>query len=136
MFTTPIIYKPATEADRQEFIKHLEDVGYIVIQKWLEAEYIETHAHHAAITFDCIVMPNVYDCGSNLQLAKALSALRDDSYYMQWFVIHAPCYPNDYIGKMVFNHVGPVNANYVCKATKEELIKHFKIEQNGNKNLY
>lgn len=135
MFTVPIIYKPATEADRQEFIKHLKDVGYENHNKH-KTDYLFTENSKI---LGCGIYPYAqmsinthYDCGSNLELAKVLSALRDDSDYMQWFLlrddksvntyIHIQrCYKEWYLMPIIYS---PIN-EYYRKATKEELIKKF-----------
>lgn len=71
------------------------------------------------------------DCRGNMQLFKAITAVRDDSDYMQWFTdgIHWEVCPSvvaDLAGwKRYYQRSGE---KYIepWKATKDELINHFK----------
>lgn len=65
------------------------------------------------------------DCGTNVDLFKALAAMNDSNDKEQWYVLHTPCYPGDVVGKMLFDPFGTPNAKYVRKATAEEIIEHF-----------
>lgn len=145
-FTTPIIYRPANEADRKEFIEWLEQIGYRVCQSvkrgWGDSLVTRIDKVSCGVfTEACNELNSRYNCDSNLTLAKALSALRDDSDYMQWFITKANqgwvnlevqipkgsfelCLTHDrYNGKnpRVCSSVVPAR-----KATKDELIQHFK----------
>lgn len=79
------------------------------------------------------------NCENNESLFKAISALRDDSDYMQWFVCDEPIniYNNKvlYIGDYFQVNDDKFNGSIVShKATVEELVIHFKNKQK-NKQL-
>ena len=76
------------------------------------------------------------DCRGNMQLFKAITAVRDDSDYMQWFTdgIHWEVCPSVVADlaawKRYYQRSGE---KYIepWKATKDELINHFKSKSNG-----
>jgi len=67
------------------------------------------------------------DCGTNEKLFLALAALRDDSDYMQWFIVINPV-GTQKVGDWYFSDHNRCNRNYVRKVTPDELIEHFKSE--------
>lgn len=58
---------------------------------------------------------NLIDCRSNFELFRAVTAIRDDSDYMQWFV--DPC---------GYWYRDPFDMDGMRKATLDELINKFK----------
>ena len=82
--------------------------------------------------------PNAIDCRNNPALFQAVTAIREDGDYMQWFVID---YFNEAIQeyksvwrlcgdqKMDEDSLPYVNILLCHKATIEELIAHFKINK-------
>ena len=74
------------------------------------------------------------DCGTNEELFLALAALRDDSDYMQWFIMDCDVYlhinKGDWFISTDINkgkHIGTqIDPMYCHKATVEEIIEHFK----------
>lgn len=79
------------------------------------------------------------DCRSNPDLFQAVTAMRDDSDYMQWFEVETPCFEfgkNDcYENRLMLCNEHTVESfsekigiNIVCwrKATLTELQSHFK----------
>ena len=85
------------------------------------------------------------DCGANEELFLAIAALRDDSNYMQWFIAdsilsvsYGDSIGNDHYftelkGIMFFWDENWDNATIISgryhKATVDELIEHFKTEE-------
>ena len=65
------------------------------------------------------------DCGTNEELFLAIAALRDDSYYMQWFTDGEKWFQNQQndIEVIDYSEDNPINFR---KATVAELIEHFK----------
>ena len=100
-----------------------------------EEMYDSTNPH---VTYNCA---NRKDCGTNESLFFAITALRDDSNYMQWFITDSPLsvsyddsIGNDHYftepkGSMFFWDENWDNATILSgsyhKATVEELINHF-----------
>lgn len=126
MFTQPIIYHPANESNRKEFLEFCFKVGYTFDNGF---PVYSLYPIVNEITTSCLTITNpdwplpkgVIDCGSNLPLAKALAALRDDSDYMQWFVFCT----NPYNWRMN-DGSGGTHKDFWSKATPSELISHFK----------
>lgn len=85
------------------------------------------------------------DCGTNEELFLAIAALRDDSNYMQWFIAESSlsvsfgdAIGNDHYfiepkGSFFFWGIEYQNATIISgnfrKATVDELIEHFKTEE-------
>jgi hypothetical protein len=134
MFIQPCFIRNNTP----ELRKKLEELGY----KFSGADHIEldcivTFPHHDTFSVFTTYRFNIYDdsfkivwkeyidCGTNEELFLALSALRDDSDYMQWFIS----------GNKWFKFGGVVQNGFIIdkethllyyKATVEEIIEHFK----------
>lgn|SRR5574344_1240240 len=72
------------------------------------------------------------DCGTNDELFKSITALRDDSLFMQWFIYDKSTYLNDKNKWVMCYHSGNkrmyelLDKKIIHKATVEELIEHFK----------
>ena len=116
-----------------ELGEKLKNLGYKELNKddnplnWVitlpeESSFMSFNPHktNPKHLLDCI------NCGKNEKLFLALAALRDKMDYMQWFI-------NDLTGQWVFCHepcitwmLGGEAEEYHTKATKEELINHFK----------
>ncbi len=88
---------------------------------------------------------DLIDCGTNEELFLAIAALRDDSNYMQWFIAESSlsvsfgdAIGNDHYfiepkGSFFFWGIEYQNATIISgnfrKATVDELIEHFKTEE-------
>lgn len=141
-FTTPCFIRKNTE----ELRKRLEELGYSLCPgRDLDQKCLATSAFHGQymsiseemydstnphVTYNCA---NRKDCGTNESLFFAITALRDDSNYMQWFIC-----TEDYIespdkewkvGDWDLNTCLDVTYGQQLphwrKATVEELINHF-----------
>lgn len=124
MKTTPIIYKPANEQDMEEFIRHLVDCGYKNDDEFLTGNENRIMTFPYSVRFQHIKNPptkiiGCVGCGDNLELAKALSALDDETDYMQWMI--------GVDGEwQLWKRMLCVYEGIICvKATKEELIERF-----------
>lgn len=128
-FTTPILFTPKNEVQRREFVKWIDMLGYRLFQSvkngW--GETLRTNVDMAICSVHTEVSSMFklrIDCGSNLELAKALAALRDDYDYMQWFISEWDkewyLYNND-------NSTFIDSQSDMRKATPRELIERFKI---------
>ena len=82
-----------------------------------------------------------YNCGSNIELFKALAAMNDENDWEQWFVKDCGCYGLGWVlcrTERIYNHFGDEfdcigRANWAWedfrkyrRATTEEIIEHFK----------
>lgn len=80
---------------------------------------------------DEVSTPEYVDCRGNFELFKALTALRDDSDYMQWFVCGEDgdssflCMDDD-VDKHIHNRMDGWDCSGCRKSSKEELINRFK----------
>ena len=125
-FTTPCFIRKNTE----ELRKRLEELGYSLCpcrglgRKCLaisafhgqymsisEELYDSTNPH---VTYNCA---NRKDCGTNESLFLAISALRDNNNYMQWFT--------DGNADREVERFGAGDPIEYHKATVDELINHF-----------
>lgn len=78
----------------------------------------------------CDFSTNYTDCTGNHQLFKAITALRDDSDYMQWFVnTHDKNFVICNSKKTAKEFFGEGWQYIFRKATIDELINHFKTEE-------
>lgn len=80
------------------------------------------------------------DCGDNEELFIALAALRDDTDKNQWFIAKVPLWDETYTGEIItyfeegqwfkYNDFPYIETmpSYFRKATVEEIIEHFKIQ--------
>lgn len=150
-FTTSCFIRKNTE----ELRKKLEELGYNLLNSGdttLDAHNYDGKGSHknieegrAIITsygnlygviynVDAVTKKGRSDCGTNEELFLAISALRDDSNYMQWFIctedyIESPA-KEWKVGDWDLNTCPDVTYEQQLphwrKATVEELINHFK----------
>lgn len=70
------------------------------------------------------------DCGTNIEMFKALAALRDDSDYLQWFVCQKDKGDNKSFVQCTVDNITKwyyMRSYYICrKATPAEIVEHFK----------
>lgn len=128
-----------------ELREYLKDLGYKVLNFKNAPYLVRDDGYDGQEEFQDSYEIKSYsdqiDCGENIELFKAIAALRNDSDYMQWFVtdadqawvnqgMYAPkgsfelCLTKDrYNGQdeRLSSRVIPAH-----KATVEELIEHFK----------
>lgn len=145
-FTTPRFVRVEDAEKRQKLIAWLREIGYSVydfywggcirvIRCWTSPKGVSK-----AIGYPCKqVRKTDIDCGSDIELFKALAATndnRDDA--MQWYTFEADYYFSE---EDVYHHRGDVvsgldmtyefedwrTALYYCrKATAEEIVEYFK----------
>ena len=140
-FTTPAFIRKNTP----ELRKRLEALGYKPLLSIEDGECLSTTSnlgHYHSIrseqfdnkdphsTYDCA---GRIDCGTNESLFLAITALRDDTDYSQWFVyppenIWFICDDDDinYAREIIRESVQAAWFHCSHKATVEELIEHFK----------
>lgn len=129
MFIHSTILKIESPEMLEEAKAFLEDIGYLlghdisIDRNYIVCNQIDYHIHYSLPCTD-------YFFTDNFELWKAITAIRDDSDYMQWFILGRDifqgkklCSKGDwYLNKesvFCFHYADP------SKATKDELIKHF-----------
>lgn len=146
-FTTPAFICKNTP----ELRKKLEGLGYLFIPNgWNEwsipienCEYLlcdtDTYQGNPISYYTGkVCKPNLgIDCGANEELFLSIASLRDDTDKYQWFIMDVEIYV--YIPKGTWfqstdrnggRHVGTqIESLYCHKATVNELIEHFKEEE-------
>lgn len=146
-FTTPAFIRKNTSDLR----KKLEELGYIknspiwtdncsIIWAYQYPEkgfdtpnYVIADSFDIPFDKDSILCGKFIDCGTNESLFLAITALRDDTDYSQWFVyppenIWFICDDDDinYARENIRESVQAAWFHCSHKATVEELIEHFK----------
>lgn len=132
-FTTPCFVRVEDAAERKKLIEWLEGIGYTHLPFISESDKISTDANGMIWLTDAN-RGGAYDCGTNVELFKALAAMNDENDREQWFVVKkniSDCYDIDDIiyqkGDMFFNASGqPLVEKHFRKATAEEIIEYFK----------
>ena len=135
MFTHDCFIK----ANTPELREYLKDLGYKVLN-FKNAPYLVRDDGYDGQeefqdSYDIKSYSGEIDCGENIELFKAIAALRSDSDYMQWFIYDDSSW-NDH--PCVFWYRCKCNTikedmgyNLMCndctKATIEELVEHFTI---------
>lgn len=129
-FTTPCFVRVEDAEERKELMDWLSQLGYDIrdvywngsiriVRCWTSPKGIGR-----AVGYPCKqVRKTDIDCGTDVELFKALAAMNDTNDYMQWFTDGRDwrlC-PDIVVTKMVI----PSYALY-SKATAEEIIEHFK----------
>ncbi len=104
----------------------------IALKKWLRSIGQEHPAVALNIVFSDLYFEDHYDCGTNVELFKALAAMNDSNDREQWFITDqdewfVSGYDDQY--RHLCNRtidgvkIGP---RTVRKATTEEIVEHFK----------
>ena len=146
MFTTPCFVKIDDAHERAEIIKWLTGIGYtfnacynnayeVAISPNSITRVIKVERRAESNFIDAVESSDIgIDCGTNIDLFKALAALRDDSDYMQWFVRDEP---HDLFGKWIICEGdnwesdfyswadNSYSLNMYHKATSDELVEYF-----------
>lgn len=129
-FTTPCFIRKNTVGLR----KKLEELGYKLNNGKAWGRFLVTFRiketnewkYVASPEWDLQNNPDIdvsIDCGTNEDLFLALSALREDSEYMQWFT-DGEFWDVNFRDDIPFCE--QVGSNDFHKATVEEIINHFK----------
>lgn len=89
MFTTPCFIKIKNDQQRKEVVEWLEKIGYRNYgnpMQIIDFSKVFTTIDGYYLPYNIKIFDNSWhNCNDNYKLFKALSALRDDSDYMQWF---------------------------------------------------
>lgn len=134
-FKTPCFVRVRERAKRYELIKWLETIGRCS-EIWDEGDEYwcalanDTPEHNfTSLPARQFELSHYYDCGTDIELFKALAAMNDENDRYQWFtdtaddlcLCSSDCWSDEW-QKVNFE-------KYYChwrKATAEEIIEHFK----------
>ena len=126
-FTTPCFVRIKDAKKRKELIDWLLDIGYraecpidylstIVLAGWLEDNVDTT----PIFTVECL--PDyMIDCGSNIELFKALAAMNDENDREQWFVEEGRMF------KCTSDKINNYSYHWMTtrKSTAEEIVEYY-----------
>lgn len=147
-FTTPCFVCIEDATMRDELLVWLKQIGYgsidflwgnciRVIRCWTSPKGVSKAVGYPYKQ----VRKTDIDCGSNIELFKALAAINDDNDRNQWFVRDCGCYGLNWVlcrAERIYNNFGTEfdcigRANWAWedyrkyrKAIAEEIIEHFK----------
>lgn len=129
-FLTPCFARVEDAAERKKLIEWLEGIGYTHLPFISESDKISTDANGMIWLTDAN-RGGAYDCGTNVELFRALSAMNDENDLEQWFVTKtdSPDKNGRIYDCFLFNGVVskiPIYMSHIHKATAEEIIEYFK----------
>lgn len=124
-FTTPCFVRVKNSKECRKLIWWLKDVGYIV-SPFVRGKYIEAYNYKVGQVIATNSKPEgPYDCGSNIELFKALAAMNDENDYRQFFIHRNNKYAWVLCNtRQLFDCIS-LEQEY-RKATAEEIIEYFK----------
>lgn len=125
-FLTPCFARVEDAAERKKLIEWLEEIGQ---EFCIECNELVFSNKYSGLPFNC---------GTNVDLFRALAAMNDENDREQWFVVKKNISDfhdiDDIIyqkGDMFFNESGePLVEKNFRKATTEEIISYFKNKEN------
>lgn len=139
-FNTPAFVRVEDAEKRKELIEWLGSVGYIrhintlrlAENPYSPTVYIGVENRCGigvcfAFSLDYPLKIDLYDCGDNVGLFKALAAMNDENDCEQWFVREKAgkiCAWFKCINTFIGSHIGGWR-----KATSAEIIEYFKTKQ-------
>lgn len=124
-FTTPCFVRVEDPAERKKLIEWLEEIGYTHLPFISESDKISTDANGMIWLTDAN-RGGAYDCGTNVDLFRALAAMNDENDREQWFVV------DDGFEEEIVCSKSEVDYDYILscydhhKATAEEIVEYFK----------
>lgn len=124
-FTTPCFVRVEDAAERKKLIEWLGGIGYAHLPFISESDKISTDANGMIWLTDAN-RGGAYDCGTNVELFRALAAMNDENDREQWFVV------DDGFEEEMVCSKSEVDYDYILscydhrKATAEEIVEYFK----------
>lgn len=124
-FLTPCFVRVEDAAERKKLIEWLEEIGQ---EFCIECNELVFSNKYSGLPFNC---------GTNVDLFRALAAMNDENDREQWFVVLKRVkvidieYNDEFwiydAGKMFFNDVDQcLSKEFFRKATADEIVKYFK----------
>lgn len=129
-FTTPCFVRVEDLAERKKLIEWLEEIGYTHLPFISESDKISTDSNGMIWLTDANT-GGAYDCGTSVELFRALAAMNDENDKEQWFVVKtdSPDKNGRIYDCFLFNgEVSkiPIYMSHIRKATAEEIVEYFK----------
>lgn len=125
-FITSCFVRVNDSEKRKQLINWLKDIGYIYTNVHNENEIIVTVSAQCGVIYTFTpdqIGDKKYNCGTNIDLFKALAAMNDENDYMQW---HIDKYGNWELHEYIFlDDIIKITYKW-RKATTEEIINYFK----------
>ena len=125
-FTTPCFVRVENPEKRKELIEWLEGIGYkleylrndgVIVLTSENRVYVYGEALYRVIKVDY----DAIDCGTDIELFKALAAMNEENDREQWFV------SNEGSEWAICKKTLNVYSGVLCrKATAEEIVEYFK----------
>ena len=141
-FTTPCFVRVENPEKRKELIEWLKALGYrleylrndgVIVLTSENRVYVYGEALYRVIKVDY----DAFDCGTDIELFKALAAMNEENDREQWYAYTE--YPTNEgkngVRKFVFNEPArfdsfvDVPSGYYRKATVEEIVEYFKNKE-------
>ena len=141
-FTTPCFDRVENPEKRKELIEWLKALGYrleylrndgVIVLTSENRVYVYGEALYRVIKVDY----DAIDCGTDIELFKALAAMNEENDREQWYAYTE--YPTNEgkngVRKFVFNEPArfdsfvDVPSGYYRKATVEEIVEYFKNKE-------
>lgn len=141
-FTTPCFVRVENPEKRKELIEWLKALGYrleylrndgVIVLTSENRVYVYGEALYRVIKVDY----DAIDCGTDIELFKALAAMNEENDREQWYAYTE--YPTNEgkngVRKFVFNEPArfdsfvDVPSGYYRKATVEEIVEYFKNKE-------
>ena len=141
-FTTPCFVRVENPEKRKELIEWLKALGYrleylrndgVIVLTSENRVYVYGEALYRVIKVDY----DSIDCGTDIELFKALAAMNEENDREQWYAYTE--YPTNEgkngVRKFVFNEPArfdsfvDVPSGYYRKATVEEIVEYFKNKE-------
>ena len=132
-FTTPCFVRVENTERRKELVKWCTEIGYDSPQEPIEiiaGSIVVSVAQMALVMYegDVAQLRFYIDCGTNIELFKALASRNDENASEQWLVndlgIWIKCAAD------LFGYTkGEDNVTHFRKATVEEIVEHFKNKE-------
>ena len=132
-FKQSAFVKVVDPEQRKELCEWLENIGYNKPETWADksldrCKTIRVDVDKVFRTPQCDVShfsndSRFIDCGTNIEMFRALATLRNDSVYGQWFISPGGCWRICSRGSWTDDQMlSPV----WHKATPDEIVEHFK----------
>jgi hypothetical protein len=136
-FTTPCFVRVEDAGEREELLQWCIAIGYlcpVIPKEEIFGEVIICDGECVGIVHDPTAFSAITtykDCGTDIELFKALAAMNNENDYMQWFIIGKGDV-KDWFVRCDYHSIQdhPDYASFALmgygRATAEEIIEHFK----------
>lgn len=133
-FLTPCFVRADNSAEQLKLIEWLEEIGYKSFGKYMycsNSTTVFTTFTGLPVIIYTPIDDSWFDCGTNIDLFKALAAMNDENDREQWFVVEHEGSSDEMVYVNSEDTMAYVQSGSVFrKATAEEIVEYFtKIEK-------